>query len=648
MSKNHSKHDPFHGHKGCGCQSAMLSESVREAGMDPSRREFLKGAGALGGLLLCGGLLGEANAKLPALPADAVADAIYHGGPILTMADGAERVEAVAVFGGRILAAGELAQVMARQGPDTRVIDLAGKTLLPGFIDAHSHIAGYELFWGTPDLSPPPFSDVTSIARIQAKMRAYIEEQMIPEGTLVFASGYDETLLSDRRHPTRQELDAISTEHPVVAMHTSQHQVIANSTALKLFGYDRDTPDPQGGVIRRDADGELSGQLEELAMMPLLKFLPQRSMDEKVKNFAEIQQLYASFGITTAQDGMTMPDQFDLLREAQRREALIIDVVSYPRWQFLDDYLDGKKKLDVDYTFPGQSCEQQIVVPEQESSEVRLKESGKLKVGVYVNRLKFGGVKITADGAVQGYTAYLSQPYFNPPEALGLKAGFRGYEQIKQERLDKWFDAAYRDDIQILVHCNGDAAAQQMIDAVRKAQARYGKKDLRPVMVHAQTARHDQVDAMAELGITPSFFPVHTFLYGDTHINHTLGRERAFRISPSAYAKAKGVPFTIHTDAPVVPPNTFLLIGSAVNRLSRSGVVVGPDERISPLDALKAITINAARQYLEERSKGSIEAGKLADLVILDRNPLAVDPLAINEVKVVETIKEGRTIYRAG
>lgn len=647
MSKKHTGPNHFHGHKGCGCQSAILSESIREADKDPSRRELLQGAGALGGLLVFGGLLGEANAKMPALPSDAVADTIYHGGPILTMAGESEQVEAVAVFNGRILAAGDLAQVMARKGPETQVIDLAGKTLLPGFVDAHSHIAGYELFWGTPDLSPPPVSDVTSIAQIQAKMRAYIVEKRIPEGNMVFASGYDDALITEKRHPTRQELDEISTKHPVVAMHTSQHQIIANSAALKLFGYDRNTPDPQGGLIRRDADGELTGQLEELAMMPLLKFLPKRSMDEKVKNLVEIQQLYASFGITTAQDGMTMPDQFDLLREAQKREALLIDVVAYPRWQFLDDYLDGKRKLNVDYTFPGQSCEQQIVLPEQESSEARLKESDKLKVGVYENRLKFGGVKITADGAVQGYTAYLSKPYFNPPKALGFKEGYRAYQQIKQERLDKWFDAAYRDDIQILVHCNGDAAVEQMIEAVRKAQAKYGKKDLRPVMVHAQTARHDQVDAMAELGITPSFFPVHTFIYGDTHINHTLGEERAFRISPSAYAKSKGIPFTIHTDAPVVPPNTLFLIWTAVNRLSRSNVIVGPDERISPMDALKAITIDSARQYIEEKSKGSIEVGKLADLVILDKDPLKVDPLKIKDIKVVETIKEGRTIYRA-
>jgi len=464
----------------------------------------------------------------------------------------------------------------------------------------------------------------------------------------VFASGYDDSLITEKRHPTRQDLDAISTKHPVVAMHTSQHQAIANSAALKLFGYDRDTPDPQGGVIRRDADGELTGQLEELALMPMMKYLPKRSMDDRIRNLGEIQQLYASFGITTAQDGMTMPDQFDLLREAKKRNALVIDVIAFPRWQFLDDYLDGKKTLEIDYTFPGDTCEHQLALPGVESSADRLKDSGKLNVGVYENRLKFGGIKITADGAVQGYTAYLTEPYFNPPEALGLEAGFRGYEQIKQERLDKWFDAAYRDDIQILVHCNGDAAVGQMIEAVRKAQAKHGRKDLRPVMVHAQTARHDQVDAMADLGIIPSFFPVHTFLYGDTHINHTLGQERAFRISPSAYAKSRGIPFTIHTDAPVVPPNTLFLMWTAVNRLSRSGVVVGPDERITAKDALRAITIDAAHQYLEEDTKGSIEVGKLADLVIVDRNPLEVDPLAIKDIRVVQTIKEGRTIYAAG
>ena len=257
-----------------------------------------------------------------------------------------------------------------------------------------------------------------------------------------------EDLIVDKRHPTRQELDEISTRHPVVAMHTSQHQVIANSAALKLFGYDKNTPDPQGGVIRRDADGELTGQLEELAMMPFIKFLPKKSMDEKIRNFAEIQKLYASHGITTAQDGMTMPDQFELLREVQKRNDFMIDVVAYPRWQFLDEYLDGKKKLDVDYTFPGHSCDQPLPDTFDTVSESRLDESDKLKVGVYVNRLKFGGVKITADGAVQGFTAYLTKPYFQQPEGFG--ADYRGYEQIKQERLDKWFDPAEIKDIKVL------------------------------------------------------------------------------------------------------------------------------------------------------------------------------------------------------
>jgi len=227
MSKKHMEHDLLHGYTGCGCQRSMLSQMVGDAaGMDPSRREFLKRAGAFGGLLVFGGLLGDAGAMLPALPADAVADTIYHGGPILTMADASGQVEAVAVVKGRILATGKLVKVMERKGPTTRMIDLAGKTLLPGFIDPHSHIAGYELLWGTPDLSPPPISDVTSIADIQKKMRAFIEEKKIPAGTMVLASGYDEGLMVDKRHPTKQDLDEISTKHPVVTMHTSQPQII--------------------------------------------------------------------------------------------------------------------------------------------------------------------------------------------------------------------------------------------------------------------------------------------------------------------------------------------------------------------------------------------------------------------------------------
>jgi hypothetical protein len=265
-------------------------------------------------------------------------------------------------------------------------------------------------------------------------------------------------------------------------------------------------------------------------------------------------------------------------------------------------------------------------------------------VGGYRNRFRIGGIKITADGSPQGKTAFLTAPYVHPPH--GQPDDYRGYPTVTQEELDRWFDFSWTRGLPLIVHCNGDAAADLMISAVRKAVATHGPRDMRPVMIHAQMIRHDQVYAMAELGIVPSFFTAHTFFWGDWHRTETVGPERAAGMSPAAYAQKRGIAFTNHTDAPVVPPDQLMLVWTAVNRVSRSGVVVGPDERITPLAALQAITVNAARQYFEERDKGSLEPGKLADLVILDRDPLEGDPMAIRDIRVMETIKAGRTIYR--
>lgn len=553
----------------------------------------------------------------------ASADTIVSGGRVITMDPARPTAEAVAVRDGRILALGRVkALEKAYGGAQTRRIDLAGKTLMPGFIDPHSHISNYVTTWGLPSLSPPPVGDVASIQDIIAKVRAYIQTANIPAGTLVVATGYDDSLLAEGRHPTAADLDAISPDHPVILIHVSGHLAAANTKALALVGYNRDTPDPKGGVIRRLADGSPSGVLEELALMPFLRLIPAKSMDEQVKTLSEVQSYYASLGITTAQDGISTPAEIALLQEAARRKALVLDVVAYPRWSFMK----------------AMACDN------KGASLVPL-NGAPLPIGVYQDRLKIGGVKLTGDGSPQAKTAYLTQPYLHPPHGLG--DDYRGYPVATAEALDHWYDEAYRCKVQVLFHANGDAAADLMLTAVAKAQAQYGQQDLRPVMIHAQMIRHDQVDAMARLKIMPSFFTEHTYFWGDWHMNETVGKARAFGMSPTGYALSKGIRFTIHTDAPVLPPNHLTAIWTAVNRVSRSGVVVGPDERISVMEALKAVTLNAAYQYKEENQKGSISPGKRADLIILDQDPLSVDPMTLKDIKVIQTFKDGQSIYQA-
>jgi predicted amidohydrolase YtcJ len=584
-----------------------------------------------------------------ALPASAE-QAVYFGGDILTMAGARPAyVEALVVKDGKIDFAGRKADALERAGAEAKRIDLMGKTLLPGFIDAHGHIVDYTLRWVAPDLSPPPVGDVTSIADIQGKIAKFIVDTKATPDTLILSQGYDDGLIAEKRHPVRADLDTISADIPIVVIHSSGHLVVANSAALKKVGYTKDTKDPPGGVIRRDANGEPNGVLEEKAAYAILPLVKPPAPAEQMRYFEEIQAWYASLGVTTAQDGISSPANIAFLREASRQDKLILDIVSYPMWTLFEKVMSGEQKLDnVEIYPPGSmanagrglaSDAPTTAKPDLDTAKA------KIKIGLYEGHYKIGGVKLSADGSPQGKTAYMTKPYVHPPE--GQPRDYRAYPVIEQPEMDRWFEASYKYNVPLLVHVNGDAAIDVLIASVEKARAKHGAKDMRPVAIHAQFARHDQIDRMKKLGIFPSFFSAHAYFWGDWHINETMGKDRAFGLSPMAYAGSKDVKFSNHTDSPVVPPDMLMLTWTAVNRLSRTGVIVGPNERATPYVALKALTDWAAWQYFEEKTKGTLEAGKRADMVVLLSNPLRVDPAAIKDISVIETIKDGKTIYRA-
>lgn len=579
------------------------------------------------------------------------ADKIYYGGDILTMAgDTPHYVARLAIKDGKILYAGSASGVARFKGAATLAIHLNGRTLLPGFIDAHGHIVDQTMTMDCPQLAPPPVSDVSSFADLIAKMKQEVEKNPPKDGKAVLGLGYDDSLLKEGRHPTREILDQVSTEYPVVVQHVSGHLFAANTKALEMLKITRTTPNPPGGVIQKDKNGNPNGILEEQAgalVLPLLSF-PDNAKREKALD--DVMKMYASFGITTAEDAISNPLNIQILLNKRKKGKVLIDLISYPQWTYFGDFLSGKKKLDVDLYQPGyfesnegRQTKSSGHVPVKPTLEGTPKE----KVGVYVNGVKFGGIKITGDGAPVGKTAYLTQPYLHPPH--GEPASYRAYPTLQQPELDAWFDAAYKHNFQIVMHVNGDATADMLISAVKKAQAKYGKKDLRPVSIHTQWVRHDQLLKYKALGIVPSLFTSHCFYWGDFHVKETVGKDRAFAMSSMNFARKNGMIFTNAADAPVVPPDILMnLVWTGVNRVSRSGAVIGPNERVSPYWALKAVTDYAAYQHFEERSKGTLAAGKLADLVILDKNPLKVKPLKIMDITVVETIKDGVTVFRRG
>lgn len=543
--------------------------------------------------------------------AEGPADLVFVGGPILTMDDTRPAAEAVAVRGGRIVAVGSKNQLAELNGPSTRVVDLEGRPLLPGFVDAHSHMSSVGLQTLTANLLPPPDGEGSDIPALQRLLRDWMAANaaFVRRYGVVIGFGYDDSQLKERRHPTRDELDAVSTDLPILIMHQSSHLGVANSRALAESGVTADTPDPAGGAYRRrDGSREPNGVLEETAFFAMLGRQMARLDDEAhLSMIAGGAKAYAGFGYTTAQEGRGNGSGVANLREAGAAGLLPIDVVAY---------LDMVEAAD------------QIVPSRQ-----------------YVNRFRIGGAKLSLDGSPQGKTAWLTQPYFVAP--AGRDADYRGYPSMEPAQGIALIDKAFANQWQLLCHANGDAAIDLFIEGVEKATARLGKADRRPVLIHGQTARADQLDAMKRLGIIPSLFPMHTFYWGDWHRDSVLGPERAETISPTGWALRRGMMFTTHHDAPVALADSMRVLSATVTRKTRSGRVLGPDQRVSPAIALKAMTRWAAYQHFEEATKGSITVGKLADLIVLSDNPLTVDPDALAELKVVETFKEGLSIYRA-
>ena len=496
--------------------------------------------------------------------------------------------------------------------PTTELVDLAGRTLVPGFIDGHSH------FFCCVDVqvqalcASPPAGPCTSVADVIAQLKKLQERRRIGPGAFVIGYGYDPDLLAERRPPTRRELDAAFPDNPVFIIHVSGHGAMLNSKALARFEVTAATPTPAGGVIGREPGSqEPTGLLFETAFLPIFAQIPSPAPDEQIALLQAGQQLYVRAGITTAQEGATNKQQLDLLRIAADRGLLEIDVVALPFFADLDAIFAGKPPFtEKDYT----------------------------------KRLRIGGVKIVADGSPQGKTAFFTTPYLTGGPAG--QQNWRGEPSMPQAQLNQIVKRVYDGGAQLFVHCNGDAAIDALLEAHRSAAGDDPAQDRRTVAVHSQFIRRDQLEKYRAWNITPSFFTLHCFYFGDTHVANR-GRAQADFISPLRSARALGLRCTNHTDFNVSPLDQIFTIHTAVNRTSRSGSVIGADERVTAIEALEAITIDGARQYREDHLKGSIEPGKLADLVILSGNPLTAEPGAIKDIRVLETIKEGRTIHAA-
>ena len=376
-----------------------------------------------------------------------------------------------------------------------------------------------------------------------------------------------------------------------------------------MAGIDSETLNPPGGVIRRrNGRREPDGVLEENAMGFFTNgLIPLPGREEQVAALDEAQRIYAASGITTAQEGAMFPAEQALFEQAASEGRLFIDIAGYAFWAQARAMLGGKD------------------------------------VGAYGGRFKTAGIKLMLDGSPQGKTAWLTRAYHLIPE--GQPADYCGYPAMPDEQAFGLVENAFAQGWQVIAHCNGDAAADQYLAAIDRAAARHPLLDRRPVMIHAQTVREDQLDQMARLGILPSFFASHVYYWGDYHRDSVLGPERAARISPMRSAQRRGLRFNLHNDSPVVPPDVLRLVWCAVARRTRTDQVLGAEQAIGVMDALRAVTIDAAYAHFEETTKGSLAVGKLADLVILSADPMAVPLEEIPGLGVEATLKEGRLIH---
>lgn len=543
-----------------------------------------------------------------ASPAGAAPATLWRGGPIVTMeGDVPQTVEAVVERDGRILFAGKLAQARRLAGEGAQDRDLAGKTMLPGFVDAHSHFASAVQEAGRLDLAGPEAGVIADNASLMEAVRRFAAN--VPKGQWVVATRYDQEALTEKRYITRAELDAALPDHKVVLLHVSGHGMVANSRALDAAGLVDGQPAPDGGVVTTDAQGRLTGGLFETAMAPVNAALPQKTAADKLAALGHAQDLYLREGFTFAQDAATRPADLAFLTSEAALRQLKLDLALLPL------SLTG---LDDLYSNP------------------TLRPHG------WLGRVKLQGVKFVLDGSPQARTAYFTRDY-----AQGAPDGshpWRGKPLASDAQFQAMAKEAHERGWQLFVHANGDAGIDMAIRGFEALGVK-AADDRRPIVIHSQFVRPDQLKRYARIGVGPAFFSNHTFFWADVHRSN-FGPGVTDFISPFPAARAAGLTPSNHSDYPVTGLDTRFQLWSAMARTSRSGVVSGPSQRESAYRALQALTTGPAWQTFEETRRGRIAAGLLADFVVLDRNPLTTPVEAIRAIAVTETIKEGKTVWR--
>jgi hypothetical protein len=535
------------------------------------------------------------------------ANRIFHNGHILTMDETRPEASAFGIFGDTFCAVGSDRELMSWSSPHTELVDLHGAVVTPGFIESHTHASAYAMNLLRVDCSP---SSRGSIAEIKEGIRA--KARQTPAGEWIQGFGYDDTLIADNRPLTRADLDEAAPEHPVQVMHISVHFSYVNTKAMEIAGLGPETPQPEGGVIHKNADGSPNGCLAEAGAMDLVrKHVKPYTAAELKKALLEALPYFHRCGVTSLHDAgigyfFHGPQVIQAYVELEKEHRLALRVYL----TLIEEIYD------------------------------RLFTLG-LRTGFGSSRLKIGSVKTWQDGSIQGWTGALSKPYHTRPE-------LKGDLLLSQEALDALVQKYHAAGLQIAIHANGDRAIESVLQAFEKAFAVHPSADRRHMIIHCQTVSDEQLDRMAEIGVIPNFFVNHVYYWGDRHEALFLGPERAARLDPLKSALDRGLPFCLHSDLPVTPVAPLFSMHTAVNRLTKAGKCLGPQQRIPMVEAFKAYTTHAAAVSFEENLKGAIKTGLLADFLVLSNHPFETPPDKIKEIEVLQTFIGGQAVWDKG
>lgn len=527
------------------------------------------------------------------------ADIVLLNGKIVTMNPDESIAEAVAVKYGRLLAVGSNKEVESLVGEGTSVIDLKGRCVIPGLIDSHSHMmnvgAGRMLYV---DLSEE--AGVHSIKDLVEKLKERAAET--PKGEWVVGYQEDDSKLIEKRHPTRYELDEASTEHPIFISTVGGHFYMANSLAFENAGISKDTPDPVGGKFDRDDGGIPVGGIHETAMDVIRpEGPPAPTRDQSYRGAREILTECAENGLTCV---------YDTVRTSEIRAA--IDLRNSRE-------LPIRMRMDISID----------LYPELE------------KLGIYRglgdNWLRVCGLKFFFDGAISARTAAVTEEYLNKPGFYGVMATTR---EIATEKII----SAYKEGYRISAHANGDAAIAMYLDIMEEAQSKYPRDDPRNRDIHCTVITPELVERIEKLSILPTIFGPYVYYHGDKLIP-AFGEARLERMFAARSFLDAGVMIAAHSDHPCAPYPPLMAIHGLVNRKTKAGRPIGASQKVSVTDALRLYTVNAAYQQFDEDKLGSLEEGKLADMVVLGEDILTVPTEKIKDIFIDMTIIDGKVVY---